>query len=74
MGVAYSRPLLVRYTYEYSRSELFQDIFLGAFFEYMHLDIAAEQDPDLDGEESLLHDGISRFADFLLENLFIPRL
>ena len=44
---AYSRPLLVRYTYEYSRSELSQDAFLRAFFDFIGLDIAAEHDPDL---------------------------
>ncbi|KKZ65857.1 hypothetical protein EMCG_08362 [[Emmonsia] crescens] len=54
--VAYSRPMLVRYTYEYSRSELSQDTFLRAFFECMSLDIAAEQDLDLDVEENHLRD------------------
>ncbi|KMP10108.1 hypothetical protein CIHG_04408 [Coccidioides immitis H538.4] len=69
---SYRRPLLVRYTYEYSRSELSQDTFLRAFFDCMSLDIAAEQDPDLDGKENQLRDSLSSFADFLLDNFFIP--
>ncbi|EAS37218.3 uncharacterized protein CIMG_02572 [Coccidioides immitis RS] len=41
--VAYSRPFLVRYTYEYSRSELSQDTFLRAFFDFMGLDVAGDR-------------------------------
>ncbi|KAL1957450.1 hypothetical protein VTO42DRAFT_6018 [Malbranchea cinnamomea] len=52
--IAYSRHLLARYTYEYSRSELSQDTFLRAFAECMGLVISTEQDPDLDGEENQL--------------------
>ena len=71
---SYRRPLLVRYTYEYSRSELSQDTFLRAFFECMSLDIAAEQDLGLDAKENQLRDSLSSFAGFLLDNFFIPRL
>lgn len=67
---AYSRPLLVRYTYEYSRSELSQDTFLRAFFQCMSLDITAEQDPD---DLNQLRDDLFSFADFLLDSFFIPR-
>lgn len=70
----YSRPLLVRYMYGYSRSELSQDIFLRSFFDSMGLDIAAEHDPDFAGEENQLDEGLTDFTDFLLDNFFIPRL
>ncbi|KAK2759095.1 hypothetical protein FQN54_003194 [Arachnomyces sp. PD_36] len=70
--VAYSRPLLVRYMYEYSRSELSQDTFLRAFFDFMGLDITAEHDPDFEGDRSKLSEGLASFADFLLDNFFIP--
>nr|KMM64829.1 hypothetical protein CPAG_01181 [Coccidioides posadasii RMSCC 3488] len=40
--VAYSRPFLVRYTYEYSRSELSQDT-LRAFFDFMGLDVGGDR-------------------------------
>ncbi|OAX80255.1 hypothetical protein ACJ72_05415 [Emergomyces africanus] len=69
---AYSRPLLVRYMYEYSRSELSQDTFLRAFFESMGLDIAVEHDPDFESEENQLSENLTSFADFLLDNFFIP--
>ncbi|KKZ67875.1 hypothetical protein EMCG_06404 [[Emmonsia] crescens] len=52
--VAYSRPLLIRYMYEYSRSELSRDTLLRAFFDFMGLDIAAEHDPDFEREGNQL--------------------
>ena len=71
---AYSRPLLLRYMYEYSLSELSQNTFLRAFFDFMGLDIAVEHDPDFEGEENQLSESLAGFADFLLDNFFIPRL
>ncbi|PGH00919.1 hypothetical protein AJ79_08074 [Helicocarpus griseus UAMH5409] len=50
----YSRPLLVGYMYEYSRSELSQDTFLRTFFDFMDLDITAEHDPDFEIKEDRL--------------------
>ncbi|EQL29810.1 hypothetical protein BDFG_07621 [Blastomyces dermatitidis ATCC 26199] len=72
--VGYRRPLLVRYTYEYSRSELSQDIFLRAFFEFMKVDVAGEEDIDFDDEglENQLGKNLITFADFLLDNFFLP--
>ncbi|WEW54911.1 hypothetical protein PRK78_000338 [Emydomyces testavorans] len=74
--VGYSPPLLIRYTYEYSRSELSKDTFLGAFFEFMRLDITSEEDIDFDDEdlENQLGKDLTSFADFLLDNFFLPRL
>ncbi|WEW59200.1 hypothetical protein PRK78_004669 [Emydomyces testavorans] len=65
----YSRPLLVRYTYEFSRSELSKDTFLRAFFNFMQLDIASEGDIDFD--DQLLQNLIA-FADLLLDNFYLP--
>ncbi|TPX23658.1 hypothetical protein DIZ76_012993 [Coccidioides immitis] len=49
--VGYSRPLLVRYTFEYARSELSQDIFLRAFFEFMNLGLTSDDDIDFDDDQ-----------------------
>ncbi|PGG97452.1 hypothetical protein GX51_07315 [Blastomyces parvus] len=68
----YSCSLLVRYMYEYSCTELSQDTFLRTFFESMGLDIAAEHDPDFEHEENQLSGNLASFADFLLDNFFIP--
>lgn len=74
----YSRPLLVRYTYEFSRSELSKDTFLRAFFEFMGWDIAEEDEAklniNLDNEavEHELHANLDLFADFLFDNFFLP--
>ncbi|ODH33668.1 hypothetical protein ACO22_03286 [Paracoccidioides brasiliensis] len=74
----YSRPLLVRYTYEFSRSELSQDTFLRAFFEFMKWDIAeadeAKFNINLENEavKHELHTNLNLFADFLFDNFFLP--
>ncbi|EEH38034.2 hypothetical protein PAAG_00955 [Paracoccidioides lutzii Pb01] len=74
----YNRPLLVRYTYEFSRSELSQDTFLRAFFEFMKWDIAEEDEAkfniNLENEtmKNELHTNLTLFADFLFDNFFLP--
>ncbi|KIH87477.1 hypothetical protein SPBR_05011 [Sporothrix brasiliensis 5110] len=71
----YSQPLLVRLTFEYARSEESRDIFLRAFFKAMALDLDAAEggddpDPELDfGELRPLFVG---FADYLMDNFFLP--
>lgn len=74
----YKRPLLIRYTYEYTRSETSRDRFLRAFFDSMGLDIAREElnsinwsDKDL---EDKLRSNLIEFSDFLLDNFFLPCL
>jgi hypothetical protein len=73
----YRRPLLVRYTYEYSRSDLSRDIFLRAFFDPLDLDITSDQDINFDDDDDDLEDQLGEkltsFADFLLDNFFLPR-
>ncbi|EGE06925.1 hypothetical protein TEQG_05978 [Trichophyton equinum CBS 127.97] len=68
----YSRFLLVRYTYNFSLSELSQDIFLRAFFESMNFNIAVGYDPDFTKDADSLRQGVVAFADFLFDNFFLP--
>lgn len=69
----YSRPLLIRYTYEYALSEESRDIFLQAFFNSIALSI----DDDVDLSNKLLVEELastfSNFSDYLLDNFFLPR-
>lgn len=67
----YSRPLLIRYTYEYARSELAQDTFLRAFFDIMGVDEDLDLDLTRDGDQ--LQEKLVDFAEFLMGNFFIPR-
>ncbi|KAK3690482.1 hypothetical protein B0T22DRAFT_515937 [Podospora appendiculata] len=72
-GAQYSRPLLVRFTYEYSRSQESQDVFLRGFFRSMKL-LLDEPDVDLSDEqvEGDLRAALFEFADYLLDNFFLP--
>ncbi|EER25929.1 hypothetical protein CPC735_043730 [Coccidioides posadasii C735 delta SOWgp] len=67
----YKRSLLVRYTYEYSRSELSKDTFLRAFFEFMEVDFVGEGDRDFD-DQAQVGRKLAEFADFLLDNFYLP--
>jgi hypothetical protein len=69
----YSRALLVRYTYEYARSQESRDVFLRAFFQSMRLSLD-DEDVDLgDTEvETGLRSALFDFADYLLDNFFLP--
>ncbi|POR32496.1 Uncharacterized protein TPAR_07272 [Tolypocladium paradoxum] len=71
----YNRPALVRLTYEYALSEESQDHFLRAFFRSMALSVTGENvdfgDKDLEGE---LRSTLLSFADYLLDNFFLPCL
>ncbi|KAK3903353.1 hypothetical protein C8A05DRAFT_14684, partial [Staphylotrichum tortipilum] len=60
----YSRPRLVRLTYEYARSETSKDIFLRAFFWSMALPILADNEADLylEGDQDALGSHLFRFA------------
>ncbi|KAK0727689.1 hypothetical protein B0T26DRAFT_638007 [Lasiosphaeria miniovina] len=68
----YNRTLLVRLTYKYTRSEESQEIFLRAFFQAMSLSIDGEDDVDLEDTEEDLRLALSCFADYLLDNFFLP--
>ncbi|KAK3991281.1 hypothetical protein QBC44DRAFT_380057 [Cladorrhinum sp. PSN332] len=71
-GRQYDRPLLVRLTYEHARSEESRDIFLRAFFQSIALSIDSENDIDFENNEEDLDLALSRFADYLLDNFFLP--
>ncbi|KAK3937569.1 hypothetical protein QBC46DRAFT_366093 [Diplogelasinospora grovesii] len=71
-GCQYNRPLLISLTYEHARSEESQDIFLRAFFQSMALSVDSENDVDFENNEQDLGSALSRFADYLLDNFFLP--
>ncbi|POR34512.1 Uncharacterized protein TPAR_05261 [Tolypocladium paradoxum] len=64
----YSRPRLVRFTYEYALCEESRDNFLRAFFRAMALSM--DGDDEFDYEE--LGSVFFGFADYLLDNFFLP--
>jgi len=78
-GTTYSRPLLVRYTCEYARSQESRDVFFRSFFRSMGLSLDADdgsqEDDQLDlegGQVEDLRSAFFAFADYLLDNFFLP--
>ncbi|QSS52363.1 hypothetical protein I7I53_07977 [Histoplasma capsulatum var. duboisii H88] len=71
--VKYNRPLLLRYTYEYARSDLSQDMVLSAFVNWLgfSIDGGAINFRDEDVADNL-RERLMEFADFLLDNFFTP--
>lgn len=65
----YVRPRLIRYTYEYALSEEARDRFLRAFFQAIELPIDGGDDVDPES----LRSAVTGFADYLLDNFFLPR-
>ncbi|DAA78685.1 TPA_exp: Uncharacterized protein A8136_2470 [Trichophyton benhamiae CBS 112371] len=61
--------LLIRYTYEFARSELSKDMILRFFFASIKIDIDSTEDIELN--DSLLHE-LKEFADLLLNHFFAP--
>lgn len=71
----YNRPLLIRYTYEYARSELSQDMFLSAFLDLLGVSINGQAMDFGDRElEEDLRELLIQFADLFIDNLFLPCL
>ncbi|KAH6606368.1 hypothetical protein Trco_005521 [Trichoderma cornu-damae] len=70
----YNRPLLIRYTYEYTLSDESRDFFLQAFFQYLALSMTDDGDLHLSDEELVeeLGSAFSNFSDYLLDNFFLP--
>jgi hypothetical protein len=68
----YSRPLLVRLTYEYARSRESQDIFLRAIFHLMGLSLDGEDDVDFKCNQEHLRAALLLFADYLFDSFFLP--
>lgn len=69
-GERWKGDLLIRNTYEYSRSELSKDVFLCYFFGYIKQDIHSNEIVKFDKD---LLDTLNNFADFLLDNFYLPR-
>jgi hypothetical protein len=71
----YTRHLLIRYTYEYALSEESQIHFLQTFFQALELTIDGEGRVNLGDKEQAneLWLKISAFADFLVDNFYLPR-
>jgi hypothetical protein len=71
----YNRPVLVRLTYEYALSDESQDCLLRAFFRSLALSITGENvDFGDKGLEEELCSSLCGFADYLLDNFFLPCL
>ncbi|KAI1768657.1 hypothetical protein GGR53DRAFT_346453 [Hypoxylon sp. FL1150] len=68
-GSSYKRPQLVRFTYEYALSEESRDNLLRAFFRAMALSMD-DDNQSIDFEE--LRSIFFGFADYLLDNFFLP--
>ncbi|KAI1382543.1 uncharacterized protein F4822DRAFT_150778 [Hypoxylon trugodes] len=68
-GSPYKRPQLVRFTYEYALSEESRDNLLRAFFRAMALSMG-DDNQSIDFEELRLV--FFDFADYLLDNFFLP--
>lgn len=66
----YRRDLLIRSTYEYSLSDTSKDKFLRYFFKYIELDMDDTEDIELDTD---LLETLKSFADFLVDNFYLPR-
>ncbi|RYO88588.1 hypothetical protein DL763_005932 [Monosporascus cannonballus] len=64
----YKRSQLIRYTYEYALSEASKNNFLLAFFQAMGLSIDKDGDSNFEEIGSAFFD----FADYLLDNFFLP--
>ncbi|KAI1118331.1 hypothetical protein F5Y14DRAFT_400039 [Nemania sp. NC0429] len=65
----YSRPRLVRYTYEYSLSQESKDCFLRYFFQAIDLEISTE---DILVSFENLRPKFFQFGDHLFDNFFLP--
>lgn len=71
----YKRHLLIRYTYEYALSEESRIHFLQTFFQALELSIDGEGRVNLSdkAQANELWLKISAFADFLVDNFYLPR-
>lgn len=69
----YSPPRLIRLTYEYALSDDARDNFLRAFFHSVNLPIVTGDPGHDDGDPEALRASVFGFADYLLDNFFLPR-
>lgn len=74
-GTSYSRPRLIRLTYEYSLSEQSRDLLLQAFFRALRLDPDDVADVTFEGgDHQQMRSAVVGFAEHLLDNFFLPRM
>lgn len=66
---SYSRPLLLRYTYEYARSEESRDNFLRTFFDSLGIPLGKDDEIEYDAFAV----DVYGFADHLMDSFFLPR-
>lgn len=71
---SYNRPKLIRLTYEYATSEKSKDSVLQAFFRAISLQMNDTNDVDfsIKEEEELILTNLAGFADYLINNFFLP--
>ncbi|KAH6955948.1 hypothetical protein BKA56DRAFT_602553 [Ilyonectria sp. MPI-CAGE-AT-0026] len=69
----YNRAKLVRMTYEYARSEDSRCNFLQAFFGSVNITMDDSIDFNDETVEEEIHSSLNSFADFLVDNFFLPR-
>ncbi|RSL89011.1 hypothetical protein CDV31_015950 [Fusarium ambrosium] len=71
----YDRVKLVRFTYEYSISDESRSNLLVALFEFLNLSPSAHEDIDFEDSthRAELRAGLDEFADYLVDNFFLPR-
>lgn len=68
----YSPPRLICLTYKYALSDEARDNFLRAFFLSVNLPILAGDTGHDDGDLEILRPSVFGFADYLLDNFFLP--
>ncbi|KAK2667991.1 hypothetical protein RAB80_017182 [Fusarium oxysporum f. sp. vasinfectum] len=68
----YNRPRLVRLTYEHARSDQSKSNFLHAFLGAVNITIDEVIDLDDEAVEEEIRLALNAFADFLVDNFFLP--
>ena len=68
----YNRPVLIRLMFEYARSEESRDTFLRAFFQSMALPMDGRVNLNDKAEEEDVGTILFNFADYLMDNFFLP--
>jgi len=76
-GGGYNRPALVRYTFEYARSQESKDSFLRVFFRSLAIGMLDDDDNVNLSDDCVVADfreAVFGFAEFLMTNFFLPRM
>lgn len=71
-GVSYNRPRLIRLTYEYALSNESRDLILQAFFRSLGLALDDEAEVVFGGQEDDIRSNVYGFAEYLMDNFFLP--